>query len=1207
MTRLLQIKPLLAIALVFLMAGCQRSSGDDVPADTVSNIPTVVSVTPVDKSTDVGISSLITATFSHHMSTDITSDTTSDTTSDIMSDGYFTVSDTLGTVTYDDKVATFTPASALNHLTTYTATVKAGTKGANGFETTSDYSWSFTTIMAQPEVESVTPEDGSTAVNVSSPVTVTFSIDMSTDIETNDHFTVSDSSGNTPGTVTYNSAEKKATFTPSGSLKYFTIYTAKVLAGTKAANETDTTSDYSWSFTTITAPPEVESVTPKDGTTAVSISSSVTVTFSIDMSTDIVSNDHFTVSDASGNTPGTVTYNSTEKKATFTPSGSLKYFTTYTAKVLAGTKAANKTETTSDYSWSFTTDYPALTVLEIAAGEQHTCARRDDGIVTCWGDNGSGQLGLGNDDSRGDDKGEMGSDRTADLGSNRYALQIVNGSNHTCARLDNGTVKCWGENQSGQLGYGNQDDIGDDGNEMGKFLASVDLGTNTSGTNKRAVEVSAGHSHTCARLDDGTIKCWGNNDSGQLGRGNTVSSSDASGDIATINLGGAKAVEVEAGSYHTCARLNNGFVICWGENEFGQLGIDSTDDIGDDSAVGGDSTADLGTGRKAVELAAGFQHTCARLDNGLIKCWGYNDNGQLGLGHTSSKGDDPNEMGDLLSTVELGTDRTAVQISAGYKHTCVLLDIGTVKCWGLNDYGQLGQKNYDLAIGETSNDMGDYLEAIDLGANRTALSITSGYHHTCARLDTGRIKCWGKNVEGQLGLGDSNPRGNDSSDMGANLATIDLGTGKYSAVGIAVGQRHSCALLGRSEVKCWGDNSNGQLGLGHKKAMGDGVGGNEMGINLPFIDVSADVKVVQIAVGKSHSCVRLDNGSVKCWGNNQYGQLGIDSTSDIGDESAEMGEKLEIVKLGNTRKAVEIEAGGNHTCARLDNSDVICWGYNEYGQLGQNNENNYGDGTSSCSTCSMSDLLVSPIDFGNGIKAVQIAAGENFTCARLDNGTAKCWGSNSNGQLGQGDQLDRGTPSLVQLGSGMSAVQIVAGYTHVCALLDNSLVKCWGHNGPFDGKLGQGSDTENIGDGSTPTVANLDTINLGSYRTVMQIAAGSFHTCGILDNGFVKCWGKNDYGQLGLGDKRARGAGATDMGDFDETADTGLNTVNLGSIGVIEISAGYQHSCARLVNGNVKCWGFNKYGQLGQSHMRALGDESGEMGDDLPIVSLRSQ
>ena len=233
---------------------------------------------------------------------------------------------------------------------------------------------------------------------------------------------------------------------------------------------------------------------------------------------------------------------------------------------------------------------------------------------------------------------------------------------------------------------------------------------------------------------------------------------------------------VIAGRYaQTGAILANGTVKFWGGNSFGQLGQGNTTRIGDGSGEMGDNLAaiDLGTGRTATAVAAGNFHIVALLDNGTVKAWGYNAHGALGQGHTSIIGDGSGEMGDNLAAIDLGTGRTATAVAAGAYHTIALLDNGTVKTWGYNYYGGLGAGN-KTTIGDGSGEMGDNLSAVDLGTGRTATAIDGGYYTTIVRLDDGTIKVWGYNGYGQLGQGNTTNLGDNSNEMGDNLSPIDL-------------------------------------------------------------------------------------------------------------------------------------------------------------------------------------------------------------------------------------------------------------------------------------------------------------------------------------------------------------------------------------------------------------------------------------------------
>ena len=170
------------------------------------------------------------------------------------------------------------------------------------------------------------------------------------------------------------------------------------------------------------------------------------------------------------------------------------------------------------------------------------------------------------------------------------------------------------------------------------------------------------------------------------------------------------------------------------------------------------------------------------------------------------------------------------------------------------------------------------------------------------------------------------------------------------------------------------------------------------------------------------------------------------------------------------------------------------------------------------------------VNLGSGRTATSITTGTGYTCALLDDDSVKCWGRGDVGQLGHGKTTSVDSPpnSSIKLGSGRTAKAIAAGNFHTCAVIDNSSIKCWGLND--SGQLGQG-DTSNRGDGSNEMADNLPAINLGSGKTARAISTGDSHTCAVLDNASVKCWGKNDSGQLGLGDTSSRGDASGEMSE----------------------------------------------------------------------------
>jgi alpha-tubulin suppressor-like RCC1 family protein len=305
-------------------------------------------------------------------------------------------------------------------------------------------------------------------------------------------------------------------------------------------------------------------------------------------------------------------------------------------------------------------------------GSTHTCAITTQGALKCWGSNFNGQLGYGDTTDR-----TSPATTTVNVGTGRTVTRVVvprGGGQHTCALLDDATVKCWGLNTNGQLGYG------DATTRTSPPAPVVNLGSSNTA---KTIAISA--SATCAILDSNLRKCWGANGNGQLGYGDaTTRTAPAATAIPLGNVNAAASVEM--GVNHTCAILADNTVKCWGLNSSGQLGYgDQTTRLAPPNTVINLSTA--GTAHTAKRIAAGVNHTCAILDDNTLKCWGANTNGQLGYGDVANRLAPPD------APVNLGTGRTALLVTAGANHTCALLDDGSIKCWGINANGQLGYED----------------------------------------------------------------------------------------------------------------------------------------------------------------------------------------------------------------------------------------------------------------------------------------------------------------------------------------------------------------------------------------------------------------------------------------------------------------------------------------------------------------------------------
>ncbi len=438
-------------------------------------------------------------------------------------------------------------------------------------------------------------------------------------------------------------------------------------------------------------------------------------------------------------------------------------------------------------------------------------------------------------------------------------------------------------------------------------------------------------------------------------------------------------------------------------------------DASDASDASSLDAGDAGTPGAIVQLAVGDDSACVLRGDGRVKCWGNANWLGYGLAFPENKGDGANEMGALLPFVDLGANRTAVSLwggSYGYVR-CAVLDTGGLKCWGANGSGNLGLGDTNVR-GDGPNEMGDNLPFVALGTNRTAKMVSATNAHTCAILDDDRIKCWGNNGDGQLGLGDTQTRGDGPNEMGDNLPFVDIGAGRKPKT-IQVANARTCIITDQDRVRCWGAGSNGQLGSGNGASRGGAP--NQMGQNLPDVDLGTNRTAKAIAMGITHTCAILDDGTVKCWGNNPYGQLGLGDTNDRGDGPNEMGDALAVVPLGVGRTAKAIAAGSSHTCAILDDDSVKCWGENNQGQLGLGNTGRRGDGPNEMGN----DLPAVP--FGLGRKAVALSLGSSHSCALLGDGALKCWGYGNRGQLGLGDAQNRGDENN-EMGDNLPAVSL---------------------------------------------------------------------------------------------------------------------------------------------------------------------------------------
>ncbi len=645
-------------------------------------------------------------------------------------------------------------------------------------------------------------------------------------------------------------------------------------------------------------------------------------------------------------------------------------------------------------------------VAKIAVGSDHVCALTNGGAVKCWGRNSAGQLGDGATVSRNSPVSVLG------LGSG--VISIAAGGEQTCALMTTGGVKCWGANANGQVGD----------NTTTMRTSPVDVTGLASGV----VAVSAGGAHTCALVSGGAMKCWGANAEGQLGDGSNSQSSTPVDVTGVTN-----AAEIAAGGQHTCARTAAGALACWGFNSQGQLGDGTTSSRNTPMSVSG-------FGGVATSLSAGQAHTCATTAVGGIRCWGRNDEGMVGDGTTIQR---------LLPADVLGLTGPATRVSAGSLNTCAVTGPGGAQCWGNNEFGQLGR-------GVT----GDKTRAFDVvGLTSGWRDVDAGLYHTCAQGTGGALKCWGNNLDGQVG------NGTQMQQYSPVASVRDTHSSPPSAGGY-----HTCSadMGDNGRALCWGYNGLGGLGDGTVDTRTTAVS---------VIGMSSGV--MSVTAGLYHSCGLTSGGGVKCWGNNGNGQLGDGTTSS---------RTYANWVTGLTSGVVAISAGDFHTCAVTASGGAKCWGSNFNGKL--------GDGT-----YVQRPTPVSVFGLTSGVASV--VSGPQHTCALTTGGGVKCWGDNSIGQLGDGTTSPSPVPmNVFGLGSGVARVA-VGGFT-TCAVTVAGAAKCWGDN--VIGQLGDGTFVDRL----TPT--NVLRMSEG----VTAITVGEYHACGV-SRGGVQCWGFNGYGGLGNG------------------------------------------------------------------------------------------
>ena len=669
------------------------------------------------------------------------------------------------------------------------------------------------------------------------------------------------------------------------------------------------------------------------------------------------------------------------------------------------------------------------------------------------------------------------------------------------------------------------------------------------------------------------------------------------------------AVDVAVGNGFSCILREEGTVACWGKNDLGQLGSGRGATLSTPTAVvtqvGGEALDGL------VQIDATGSAACALREDGSVWCWGSNASGQLGQ---------PASLDSSRIARQVDGVSNAERVAVGENHACALLEDATLRCWSASPSSSI--------LGAGNSNTKTVALPLDPSGSGVAFSgvtdVACGDYQTCAIDEAGHGYCWGMQNYGEVGVG-------------------DFGYSYYIPTQVSLGAKVEQVAAGWATT-CW-SHADGGLTCHGRGPFGpevDPATQNYLPVSMPVPDdpeTGDPLSVAELAVDGSVRCLLTEEGSVWCWGENYYGQLGNDTKE----------QSSVLVKVEGLSHIVAIDAGYSHACAVDEDGRVYCWGNNASGEL--------GDGSV---IEAVEPRLVPDVE-----GAVSLESGSDHTCAVLASGRLVCWGSNTEGQLGTGTSKTMDTPKELTaitevqsfsaygaqslalkkdgtvrawggglggdrdepgLFSALSEIRDVSvGGEHACAVDDVGRIYCWGEN--TYGQTGIDNGGEKI---TTPTV-------VGGYTEMRRIAAGDGHSCSII-NGSVYCWGFNYYQQLGskVGTSTPTLTRVSDLvqitalslgfgyslglSTHGEVYSWGLN--QLGQLGdgdppmpeavgsrveaefvvgvenATAITAGEAHACAVLEDGSAMCWGSNDRGQLG------VGDAGEPVGQASSVVGL---
>ena len=805
------------------------------------------------------------------------------------------------------------------------------------------------------------------------------------------------------------------------------------------------------------------------------------------------------------------------------------------------------------------------TILAIAEGAYHSLALCSDGTLVAWGANSFGQLGNGNQT---DIAVPVAVNQTGVL-SGKTVVAISAGMQHSLALCSDGTVAAWGRNTEGELGNNST------------TLSSVPVLVDTSGVlfGKTVSSIVAGGGHNLALCSDGTLVAWGNNGDGEIGNHSTSQCNvPVLVDVSSANgsaLFGKTVVALAAGDDHSVALCSDGTVTAWGFNTYGALGNNSSTSSSVPVAV---SMNGVLAGKSVTAAAGGVDHVVALCSDGTLAAWGYNNAGQLGNNSTTDS-----HVPVLVYANGVLNGKTVTGVAAGLYHSLALCSDGTLAAWGYDGNGELGNQS------TTTRTIPVLVSTAGLAANERFISIASNNSGESNLAVVASPAAAAAHLVVQQPLGAALPSGSSTVSFGlggTSQTCLIQNTGASNLTGISVsitGTNSGDFSVSSPPPTSLAPGASALFTVAFAPS-GSGTRSSTLQIassdpdNNPFsISLSGSTGTALAASYTTGSEVPLAASAFTATGKTvsftlNYAPtpgtvLTVVNNNGLGFINGKFsnlaqGQLVPLSYNGATYNFVANYYGGT------GNDLVLQWAYNRLAAWGSNSNGQLGNGNTTNSS-----VLV-PVN-ASGVLAgktiLTIAEGGNHSLALCSDGTLAAWGSNSNGQLGNNSTTDSSVPVTVnQSGvlAGKTVVAVAAGALHSLALCSDGTLAAWGYN--TDGELGNNSTA----DSHVPVAVNMTGLLYG--KTVTSIVSGGGHNLVLCSDGTLAAWGYNWSGQLGNNSSTTGPTTvpvAVDVSAADGSALAGKT--------VVALAAGDDHSLVLCADGTLATWGQNPVGELG--------------------------